>query len=314
MNRRNFLKSSLLVAAGATFGNLLPAQAASADSTDRSKQLGRLVRKGSGFTMWQLNTQNDLIGNSYIFVTDRGRVIVMDGGFAEDELYLRGFLCALGGKVDTWFVSHPHVDHMGSLTNILSDPRGITVGHIYHSRFPEDLIVKNKPDITHCRNFYAALDNATGTQVTDLQQPGLTGSIDGFHFKILSTTCTDFHHDFYNNNSMIIRVWDNRKSLVFLGDMGKEAGEKMLLSPYKKDLDCDYLQMAHHGQWACTEDFYRALQFKACLWSTPHKFWDNIGPGGPGTGIYQVPLTRKWMERKGITEHHVSWQGLWKLD
>ena len=50
------------------------------------------MQKGSGFTMWQLNTQCNEIGNSYVFLTREGQVVVMDGGCSKDEYYLRGFL------------------------------------------------------------------------------------------------------------------------------------------------------------------------------------------------------------------------------
>lgn len=275
-----------------------------------------LAPRGSkdGFTMWQLNTQANLIGNSYVFLTDQGRVCVMDGGYRQDEPYLRGFLAHLGNKVDTWFVTHPHVDHMGSLTSILREPRGITIRRIYHSRFSDEYIESRPVDVKHCRNFYRALDESNGIEIFDVRQPGTEGSVDGLHFRFLSVTDETIKKNTYNNNSMITRVWDRRKSVVFLGDMGQEAAEKILASPYKADLDCDYLQMAHHGQWACKKSFYEAIRFRACLWSTPRKFWDNDDGKGPGTSIYEVPKTLQWMNELGIKEHHVSWMGLWQLD
>lgn len=37
-----------------------------------------------GFSLWQLASQADKIGNSYVLVTDKGRVVVIDGGYAEE--------------------------------------------------------------------------------------------------------------------------------------------------------------------------------------------------------------------------------------
>lgn len=59
------------------------------------------------FVVWQLPSQIDSIGNSYVVQTVGGKVIVMDGGFAAEKDYLRGFIDALGGKVDAWIISHP---------------------------------------------------------------------------------------------------------------------------------------------------------------------------------------------------------------
>lgn len=33
---------------------------------------------------------------------------------------MRGFIGALGNEVEAWFISHPHDDHMGALSVILS--------------------------------------------------------------------------------------------------------------------------------------------------------------------------------------------------
>ena len=50
------------------------------------------------FTLWQLESQVDTIGNSYVIRTAGGKLIVMDGGMAVEKDYLRGFIDALGGR------------------------------------------------------------------------------------------------------------------------------------------------------------------------------------------------------------------------
>ena len=50
--------------------------------------------------MWQIPSHRNTIGNSYVFRTKGGKVIVMDGGFPEEEFTLRGFLGALGNEVE----------------------------------------------------------------------------------------------------------------------------------------------------------------------------------------------------------------------
>ena len=89
--------------------------------------------KKPGFAVWQLCAQGPSQMNSYVFVTDRGRVVVLDGGTAADAPFLRGFVAALGNRVDKWIVTHPHVDHMGALTEILKDPRQMIIDTVYQS-------------------------------------------------------------------------------------------------------------------------------------------------------------------------------------
>lgn len=269
----------------------------------------------SGFTMWQLPSQVNTIGNSYVMLTDNGHVVVIDGGSHQEEFYLRGFLAALGNEVEAWFVSHPHEDHVGALTNILKNPNGLKVKNLYESKFPNELIEldeqsdRRKP----AYDYYEALEKS-GIHVIQLREPGLNGKIDGLNFKILGVTNPEITVNPFNNSSVVIRIWDTKKSIVFLGDTGVESGNKLLNSKYKKDLDCDYLQMAHHGQQGCDEHFYKSIKFRACLWPTPTWVWNNDVGEGFDTAYMTTIETRRWMDEIGITEHYIAWQGLVKIE
>ncbi|MDR2955163.1 MAG: MBL fold metallo-hydrolase [Prevotella sp.] len=268
----------------------------------------------SGFTMWQLPSQVNTIGNSYIFLTDKGRVVVMDGGMKDETSFLRGFLAALGNEVEAWIISHPHNDHVGALTEILKEPKGLKIHTVYHSRFSDELVRCEQPYDQYAFEFYEALD-ASGIQVLNQTEPGLAVKIDGLNFKILGVTNEEIRNNPYNNSSMIVRVWDKKKSIVFLADAGIECGDKVLNSPYRKDLDCDYLQVSHHGQRGCSEQFYKTIRFKACLWSTPLWVWNNDQGKGTNTGSLETFDTRRWMDEIGIKKHHVSClEGLYKLE
>ena len=307
ISRRTFLQSSALAAAGMAMP-ALTAQAATKDITNQWNS-----KKPSAFTMWQIPSHKNTIGNSYVFQTRRGKVIVMDGGFPEEEFTLRGFLGALGNEVEAWFTSHPHDDHVGALHMILKDPQDLKIHHIYHSRVTDAVIDAEPSEAEKCRNFYNELDH-TKIPVTDIQQAGQIFEFDDMKLKIISVA-TGLTKNPYNNNSMIMRVWDRRKSIVFLGDAGIECGDLALKGPYAEDLNCEYLQMAHHGQNGCSEEFYRSIKFRACLWPTPMWVWNNDMGKGFNTGHLNTIKTRKWMDDLGIKEHHVSVRdGLWKLE
>ena len=120
------------------------------------------------FTVWQLPSQIDSIGNSYVVQTAGGKVIVMDGGFAAEKDYLRGFIDALGGKVDAWIISHPHDDHITALIALLENPNGLKIERVYHSRFPDVLIdAESAETAAITRKLYSLLDNATDIEVID---------------------------------------------------------------------------------------------------------------------------------------------------
>ena len=305
MKRRNFLRATALAA-----GALSAAQLEAAN--DITKQWNS--KKKSGFTLWQIPSHRNTIGNSYVMRTSKGKVIVMDGGFPQEELTLRGFIGALGNQVDAWFISHPHDDHFGALIEILKNPQHMRIKSIIHSRLPETVLKAEPQSEKMAREFYTLLQNLKDTQVFDLQQPGDVFRYDDMQVKVLGVA-NDFTGNPYNNSSMIYRVWDRRKSILFLGDAGVECGQKALDGPFRSELDCEYIQMAHHGQNGCDEHFYKTVKFRACLWPTPTWVWNNDQGKGFDTGILKTVEVRKWMEKLGIQEHHTTCiEGLWQLD
>lgn len=261
------------------------------------------------FVLWQLPSQIDSIGNSYVVQTANGKVIVMDGGFEAEKDYLRGFIDALGGKVDAWIISHPHDDHITAIIALLENPKGLKIDKIYHSRFPDVLIdAESEKTAEITRKFYSLLDNATDIEVVDCHC-GDEFEIDGVNFKILSEKNLEMaNRNPYNNSSMAYKMWDSEKSFIFLGDLGVEGGQKLLDSEYAKDLECDYLQMAHHGQNGCDKKFYQTVKFRACLWPSPK--WVYNAP----MGRLKTAEVRGWMKELGITEHYVSNEGLARIE
>lgn len=304
-SRRAFLQSSALVAGAVAIGPL-PLHA----SSNKSAAKGR----HQGFTLWQIPSHQNTIGNSYILRSAEGKVVVMDGGYEHEEGFLRGFLGALGNEVEAWFISHPHPDHMGALHEILKDPKDLTIKTIYHSRMSEEVIKAEPQCEVKCHEYYARLDEQKSIRVVDIRQPGDVFDFGGMQLKVLSVA-NDFTVNPYNNSSMIMRVWDKTKSVLFLGDAGVECGRKVLDGPFGRELDSDYVQMAHHGQNGCDEDFYRTIKFRACLWPTPLWVWNNDQGKGFNTGILNTIKTRNWMDKLGIKEHHVTCEeGLFKLE
>ena len=266
------------------------------------------------FTLWQLESRVNSQINSYVILTHSGKVIIMDGGDEVDKDYLRGFIDALGGKVDAWFVSHPHNDHMGALKVILENPQGLQIDKIYHSRFTETLIdTEEKRWADYTRAFYALLDNAKGTEVIDCHC-GDEFEIEGINFKILTEKNPEILGNGYNNSSMVIKMWDKHKSFIFLGDLGVEAGDKLLASEYAKDLECDYLQLAHHGNWAVKKNFYEKVKFRAALWPSPTWLYNNDAGKGFNTAHFESVIVRGWMKELDIKEHYVACEGLAKIE
>ena len=266
----------------------------------------------SHFTLWQLpsNTYSQMM--SYVLQTQNGQLIVIDGGTAGDACYLRGFLGALGNDVEAWFISHPHPDHVDALTKILRQAGDLRINAIYGSLPQEHWVEEHEPAYLESLTEMNKALRESSQEVTEVVA-GEVIKIDGIRIEVLSAKNPEITNNAINNSSVVLKVSDTHKSVLFTGDLGVEGGRKLLDSPYGKRLKADYVQMAHHGQNGVDESFYRAVQPRYCLWPTPEWLWNNDSGSGPNSGPWKTMEVREWMDMLGVTKHYVSASGLYKI-
>ena len=265
------------------------------------------------FTLWQLPSQIGSIGMSYVIQTSAGKVIVFDGGWVQESGYMRGFLAALGNKVDAWFMSHPHDDHAGVLMDILQDPRDLKIQTIYQSSLDQEWYNIYESDYKDFSDSYYKAVRESNVQSVEVEL-GMNITVDGVLFEILGVKNPELIDNPYNDQSVVVKVTDASKSVLFLGDLGWDGGKKLLASEYSSKLKSDYVQMAHHGQNGVEEDFYQAVAPKYCLWPTPLWLWNNDGGEGINSGPFTTMQTREWVEKLGVKKNYLAFEGLVKID
>jgi L-ascorbate metabolism protein UlaG (beta-lactamase superfamily) len=257
------------------------------------------------FSLWQLPSQTENIMNSYVIQSPNGRVMVMDGGYKADAPYLKSFLNNLGGHVDAWFISHQHDDHVEALTAILQDPGTIQIDRIYGS-LVSDTFLASHPQAAML-DTAQALNAAMAARGKSAIQPNLgqTIAIDGLNFQILTLADPDHWTGNSNDFSMVVRLSTPDTSVLFLGDLGVDGGQRLLASSLADKLPSEYVQMAHHGQAGVGRAVYEAIDPKYALWPTPSGIWN-----------WQTTLeVRSWMNNLGVEKNYVMWQdGLVRLD
>ena len=307
--RRSFIKKLMMIAGGGMFtANRLHAVETSGEPTLKLDSID-----AGTFVFWMLPSQTGGQMVSYVMQTVNGKVIVIDGGYAADADYLKGFLAALGNKVDMWFISHQHLDHFNALTAILNKPGDLQIENIYGSLLDiEDIKEHENPYIEDAINFNEAVEKA-GKQVIELAL-GQVFEIDGITIKILGIKNPEITSNFINNSSVAMRVWDDHKSILFTGDLGVQGGQKLLASEYAQYLEADYVEMSHHGQAGVTREFYEAVNAKYAIWPTPLWLWDNDNGGGKNSGPWATLTVRAWMEELGIQKHYRMLDGLNRIE
>jgi len=268
------------------------------------------------FSLWQLPSQTRSQMMSYVLSTRGGKVMVIDGGNRGDAPGLREFLEPLGNRIHAWFLSHPHPDHVDALTAILQEPGAMEIDVIYASLPDEKWVAKHEPKPPTHLESVRAFQRAVQKTGFKLMEPlvGQEIRIDGVLIEILGVKNPEITSNAINNSSLVLRVSDVKKSVLFPGDLGVEGGQKLLESAFRNRLRADYIQMSHHGQRGVDLDFYRAVSPTACLWPTPQWLWENDSGNGPGSGPWETLTVRKWMRELGVQTHYVSAFGLQHIE
>lgn len=258
---------------------------------------------GARLTLLANQTASQML--SAVIETKKGSLIVIDGGTPGDADHLLETIRAKGGRVSAWLVTHPHSDHVGALTSILSNPDSqIQIDNLYYSL--TDLSWYQTYESYRADTVEAFMKALSGYSPEKLH----SNLVRGEQIKVDDVTITVMNQPYLietnsiNNSSVAYDIEVNGKYILFLGDMGPEAGARFLADYAGQTIPCDIVQMAHHGQYGVNEDVYQKLQPKICLWPTPQWLWDNDNGGGYNSGSYLTLETRQWMEKLGVTANY----------
>jgi len=260
------------------------------------------------FTLWQMQSVDNRTMLSYVLLSPQNEVIVVDGGWPADAGQLAFFLRLLGNHVTAWYVTHPHPDHVGALATITQNKGDLVIDHIYGS-FPSRDWLQTNAQIEPLP-MYDLLARSAST-VTEVNL-GDVHSYDGMTVQILGVKNPEIVYNGVNNSSMIFRVSDAKKSVLFLGDLGVEEGKKLLASPYKHFLPSTYVQVAHHGWTNGIEDLYRQVNPKNALWPTTFDFVNGCSYISPEATQSAQTLLALFKEM-GVTSYY-SFNGLHRVD
>ena len=278
----------------------------------QKKQRSEVKKEGVPNTMnknavHMLKSVEDTICDSFIITTEDGKVIVVDGGHEFETEYFIEYLKAVTGqevpKIDAWFLSHPHTDHV-EVFNEVAENRSKQV------KF-DKVLLKYAP-----YKFYADINEEEGSSMVgeferiskafpekvQTLNDGDVFNIGAAKITVLYTFDPSFEN--VNESSSIFRMDLGGKSILFTGDAGVNAGNKVLNNPeYRKLLKCDICKMSHHGQDGTSKEFYEAVSPEICLWPTPTWVWDNRN------GNLKTLEVRDWIDEIGVKENYKAFEG-----
>lgn len=103
------------------------------------------MQKTDKIQLTQLSPQGSSQMMGYLIKTRENKIIAIDGGTTEDTNNWIQKVKQLGGKVDNWFITHPHQDHASVFNEIVTNHPEIEIGTIYYTANPVTWYQENDP-------------------------------------------------------------------------------------------------------------------------------------------------------------------------
>lgn len=255
-------------------------------------------------------------------ILTENKSIIIDGGtpYESDRDQLYNFIKdKCNGKVDAWFFTHAHHDHLGAFCEICKNYSDIEIDKIYY-HFPSLALLKEHGsreewEYKFWDEAFDILENKFKGKTYKVQKNDVF-RFDDVTITALRTFNKEFLFDFVNNSCTIYRIEGKSKSVLILGDLAELSGDEVKESVKLELLQADYTQMAHHGQRGVKKDFYEFIRPKRCIWPCPtwlyendRGLWETGVSSGSGSGPWWTLQTREWMKDMGVTEHFVEKDG-----
>lgn len=172
-----------------------------------------------------------------IFIDTPDKDMLIDCGEKEYASRVIRYLHSFGvTKLDYVIASHPHSDHMGGMSRIMT---AFDVGEFIMPEVPADMV----PAL----EFYTDAMDVIADKSIPLTYSALGRSIqlcEGTRLDIIGPVGSGYSD--LNSYSIVAKLVSGNRSFLFTGDMEKDA-EYVLTDSWLIDLSADVIKVPHHG-------------------------------------------------------------------
>ena len=230
----------------------------------------------------------------YAITNQDGHLLIIDGGNPGITDYFQTVLSMLGNKIDFWFLTHPHIDHIGVFCSLWNTDTNITADKIY----TVDMASVELCQQNASWDDYSIYQQFLEYDIANLEYVHAGDILDFFGNKITFFSAYDEYvdelsSDLVNDGSMMFKIYGETESMLFCSDIGKSLSD-YLENKYSDEIPSDYIQMGHHGNGGLLESFYLRVNTKIAFFDAP-EWLMNPEEGS----IYTTPENRAIMESLG---------------
>ncbi len=241
--------------------------------------------------LWQFEVDHSLIdcGMCYIIQCSDYSFFIVDSAHpysVNDDIRIYEFLrrktpAELPVRVAGWFFSHGHDDHIGKFMDVFRYNKDIIIEGLYYnfvsnSHFSSDAWMESTKRFAD--NFIQEINGQKDIPVYKLH----TGQRVYIRDLEIDVLCT--HEDVfpaslenYNDSSTVLMVRIGEDKICFPGDAGGEESA-ILEARYPNELECDIMQVAHHGHFGTSPRFYQMANARVALFATTQIKYDEEYP------------------------------------
>ncbi|MBQ8814057.1 MAG: MBL fold metallo-hydrolase [Lachnospiraceae bacterium] len=217
-------------------------------------------------------------GMTYLIRLGDGRFAIIDGGMAEtgETEHLLSLLReqnVLGGvpRIAVWFFTHAHIDHFNGFVKLME---------LYRAEVELESICYSwlNPEKSKGFSRMETFEETVSRLMEEENPPKLIRPRSGQRFIYPGVvfdvlfTCEDLYPadvPNLNDSSLVMRMTAGEHRVFWAADMQGQAAAYMAQKYPKEVLQCDILQVPHHGYWGASDELYEMINPEILLWPCP---------------------------------------------